>query len=55
MGTCSSRDDHIENLPTTSSLGIGGSILAKNLIKSLRYNDSDFILFAFNGEILTIQ
>ena len=54
MGTCSSRDDHIGNLHSTSGYGIRGSTLNKNLNKSLRYNDSDFILFGFNGDITNI-
>ncbi len=56
MGSCSSRDLDTEESPLH---GKSSKYIAaygrKSFSKSLRYNDSDVILFTYNGDILSIR
>jgi len=56
MGSCSSRDlkteessKHDKNSKFFACYG------QKGFTKSLRYNDSDVILFAYNGDIISLK
>lgn len=54
MGSCSSRDFDTDGYSDKGSkqISVYGS---KQFSKSLRYNDSDVILLAYNGDILTLR
>jgi hypothetical protein len=55
MGACSSRDFENEDSKSSKSSKYIAAYGTKNFSKALRYNDSDIILFAYNGDILSIK
>jgi hypothetical protein len=54
MGSCTSRDLNSDESIDKSSkyIAIYGT---KGFTKPLRFNDTDVILFAYNGDILTLK
>lgn len=55
MGSCSSRDldnEEIRDFKSGKNIATYGK---KNFNRTLRYNDSDIILFAFHGDVLSIK
>jgi hypothetical protein len=54
MGSCHSRIDE-NDINGNNSTKFMHDCAKKNFSKGLRYNDADFILLAFNGQIATIK
>lgn len=56
MGSCTSRDlNDDDSLTSTKGSKYIAAYGNKGFTKPLRYNDTDVILFSYNGDILTLK